>query len=184
MLYSRAIPVLALAVATGCATNSRRIKMQNEAALEAQNHGLWSRPTEIGFKMGDEISDTAIGKKVFGFNVGESKSGGMSLSIVAGLGGTGASLSQTGQFAAYKAVTGAGAEGIYVTRVESDSSGFFPFFKREQVTVYGRALTIDNYGPIEEERADKWRFRKFGPRTVIIKDDGGGKSGVNLHVDE
>lgn len=184
MTMNRLAPVLALALATGCATNSRKVKLQNEASLAAEAHGLWTRPTEIGFKMGDEISATANSTKIFGINSGESKPGGVNLSIVtSGLGGTGASLSATGQFAAHKAVTKAGAEGIYVTRVETNSSGFPFIVKREKVTVTGRALTLDNYGPVEEERADKWRFRRFGPRTVVIK-EGRGSTPVNVSVDE
>lgn len=181
MTRSRLLLLGSIALATGCATNSRRAKLQNEAALASENHEMWTRPTEVGFKMGDEISATAKATKVLWMNTGESKVGGVSLSIVSGLSGTGASLSQTGQFAAYKAVTGAGVEGIYVTRVESENKGIFPFWRNETVTVYGRALTIDNYGPVDEDRADKWRFRRFGPKTVVVKEGRG--TGVNVNVD-
>ena len=173
----------ALLLTTGCATNSRKIKLANEAALQAQNHGLWTRPTEVGFKMGDEISATAKATSVLGFQTGESKSGGFGLSMItSALGGTGASLSGTGEFAAYKAVTEAGAEGIYVTRVESSNHGFLFFWKNEKVTVYGRALTMHSYGPVKEARADDWRFRHFQPKTVVIESKGGRTTPVQVEV--
>lgn len=188
MTTKNTLAIAVLALATGCATNARKVKLQNEAALAAEAHGLWTRPTEIGFKMGDEISATAKATKVFGFNTGESKPGGVNLSVVtSGLGGTGANLSTTGQFAAHKAVTEAGAEGIYVTRVETDSKGFPFIVRRETVTVTGRALTLDNYGPVEEGRADQWRFRRFQPKTVVIKDTAGAKGNptpVQIEIDE
>jgi len=176
------LAIATVALTTGCATNSRKSKLANEAALSAQNHGLWTRPTEIGFKMDDEISATARATKVLGFNTGESKPGsGASLSVVSSLLGTGTSLSATGQYAAYKAVVENGAEVGYVTRVESDAHGFLMFWKNEKVTVYGRALTLDNYGPIEETRADRWRFRNHGPNTVVVTE--GDYDGVNVTVD-
>jgi hypothetical protein len=172
---------IGLALATGCATNARKIHLANEASLRADSHKLWTRPTEIGFKMGKEISATAQATSVLGFQTGESKNSSVGLAIVtSALGGKGASLSGTGNYAAYKAVMEAGAEGIYVTRVESENFGFFFFVKNEKVTVYGRALTMHDYGPIAESRSDDWRFRNFQPKTVVIK---GGGSTVQVKAD-
>ena len=174
-----------LSLAVGCASNSRKVKLANEAALQAQNHGLWTRPTEIGFKMGGEISAQATSRSILLFQVGESKNAGGGLSIItSGLGGTGAALSGTGEYAAYKAVTEAGAEGIYVTRVETETNGFLFFWKTQKVTVYGRQLTMHDYGPIEQERADDWRFRNFQPQTLIIQDNGSGNTPVQVQVEQ
>ena len=161
--------LMAAVVVTGCATNSRRIKLQEEAALVAENQGLWTRPSEVGFKLGDEITGTAVSTRVLGFNVGEAKNARNILNFGV-IDGTGARLSSTGQFAAYKAVTDAKAEGIYVTRVQVESKGVLVFWTTETVTVYGRALTLTDYGPVDQERADEWRFREYGPKVMVIKE--------------
>jgi hypothetical protein len=171
----------ALLVLAGCANNGRHVGLKNKAAMAAEAHGLWTRPTEVGFKMGGEITGTATSNRVLGFNVGEAKPN-VSLPVPGILGGAGGriSLDPVEEFAAYKAVEDAKAEGIYLTRVEEESNGFLFFYRTRTVTVYGRALTLENYGPISEKRADQWRFRGAMPEVVVVKE---GKADIMLPVD-
>ena len=172
------IAVAAVATLSACAHNSRSVGMVDKTNLRAENHTVWTRPTEVGFQLGGEISASATARRVLGFNVGESKPGSSVLAVFAPF--SGAKLSPVGSFAAYKAVTDARAEGIYVTRVETESSGFLFFSNNETVTVYGRALTMKDYGPIKEARADRWRYRDYGADTVVVKE---GRAEVNLPVE-
>lgn len=168
--------------ASACATNSRHTGLVNETSLVAESHTMWTRPTEVGYKMGGEISSSATANRVLGFNVGESKPPGVDVAAVLGplLGGKGeTSLSPVAAFAAYKAVTESRAEGIYITRIETEGSGFLFFYNTQTVTVYGRALTLENLGPIDQERADRWRYRRYSPNLVIVKD---GDADIDLPV--
>ena len=150
-----------LSLAVGCASNSRRssspTKRFSPEPRVVDTPGDWFKRRR-DFCPGDLRS-------ILLFQVGESKNAGGGLSIItSGLGGTGAALSGTGEYAACKAVTEAGAEGIYVTRVETEINGFLFFWKTQKATVYGRQLTMHDYGPIEQERADDWRFRTSSRR--------------------
>ena len=171
-----------LLLTSGCASNARNVKLASQASISAESHGMWTRPAEIGFAVGKEISASATTQKVLGFNVGESKPrGGFSVSAILSPANTGAAkLSATEEFAAYKAVAGAGVDGIYVTRIETDRSGFLFFSQRTTATVYGRAMKLKDYGPVSEDRADDWRFRGYRPDVVVIKD---GKTDVNLPIE-
>lgn len=164
------LAVAILVIATGCATNARRVGLTEATRMVAEDHRLWTRPTEVGYEMGGEIAGTATARKVlFIFNVGESKP--PQTEFLAVLTGGGAGLDNTGSFAAYKAVSEAQVEGIYVTRVETDSvTGFLGLWSTETVTLYGRALKLKSYGPISEERADQWRFRNNMPNVVVVKE--------------
>lgn len=180
MNRTAAIPLIGIALLSGaCANNSRHIGLQNGTSLSAERHGMWTRPSEVGFKMGGEIGASATASRVLGFNVGESKP---ATSVAAVLGPlTGArKLDNNAGFAAYKAVQDNGAEGIYVTRIERESSGFLFFYRKQTVTVYGRALTLADYGPITEKRADQWRFRNTGPDLVVVKE---GDAQVQLPIE-
>lgn len=166
---NRVVLLLALAtLATACTSNARKVQLQNAASLNVDAHTLWSRPTEVGYRVGDQIFATATSDKVLGFHVGEARPGSDVLSVV--LPPSGGGLSPLEEFAAYKAVAESGAEGIYVTRIESESRGFLFFFRHQEVTLYGRALTLQDYGPVAENRADLWRFRKYQPEVVVVKD--------------
>ena len=176
--------LLTLTLASSCATNARRVKLVNEASVAAESMGMWTRPTEVGFTLGEEISGTAISNRVIGFNVGESKPAGSVAAVLGPLLGSGpgnTALSATESFAAFKAVTEAEAEGIYITRIESESRGFLFLYRTNKVTVHGRALHIEDYGAITQDRADEWRFRNRQPDVVVIKD---GETTVSLPIEK
>jgi len=166
-LYAAAL----LAVGTGCLNNARRVGLTEATSMTAEDHRLWTRPTEVGYEMGGEIAGTATSRKIlFIFNIGESKPPTTDVLAVVG-GGGGAGLGSVGSFAAYKAVSEAQVEGIYVTRLESDSTtGFLGLWSSTTVTLYGRALKLKSYGPISEDRADQWRFRNNMPNVVVVKE--------------
>ncbi len=167
---ARASLVLLAVAAAGCANNARKVNLANQASLAVEAHGMWTRPTEVGYAMGGEISATAEARRILGFNVGESKPGGVSVAAILSPLTGGDGLGAVESFAAYKAVTEARAEGIYVTRIETDRNGFLFFFNRQTVTIYGRALTLEDYGPVEEARADRWRYRNYQPEAVVVKE--------------
>lgn len=169
---TRLLPLaLACTLAVGCASNSRQLGLSNTATMSSESHDLWTRPNEIGFEMGPEISARASAQRVFGFNVGESKPGMDVFAFVGPLLGGGRTVSDpVALHAAYKAVEEANADGIYVTRIATEGTNVFFLWTSKNVTVYGRALRLRDLGMVDEARADDWRFRQFGPDTVIIKD--------------
>ncbi len=124
--------------------------------------------------------------RVFGFNVGESKPSGSIVTAIFGVagavaGGKGqAKLDAVEEYAAFKAVEQANADGIYVTRVATESTGFLFFYRQRRVTVYGRTLKLHNLGAVDQARADEWRFRNRQPNVVVIKE---GETNVSLPIE-
>ncbi len=172
------VALMATILGSACASNSRSLPLSSNANLRTETHAMWTRPTEVGYLMGPEISGTATVRQVLGFHVGESKPGASVFAILGPLLGGGQDITDPVMMhAAFNAAEAAGAEGIYLTRVASESSGFFIFFSNTTTTVHGRALKLKDLGPVSQDRADQWRFAGTGPELVIIRD---GKADVNI----
>lgn len=153
--------VLALlgTILTGCATKQNFV-MSDTAVLRSESHQMWTRPIEVGYEIVGDVEGSASAETILGFRVGAGGGSPLSSTLLFGLlggGGGGAGNAVVGN-AAYEAVTGAGADAIYITRYTETRTGFLIFYKRREATVYGKALRLVDYGVVPMDRADRARF--------------------------
>ena len=152
------IIVLLLVAATAivmmsCSTTyDKNVAMREEAAFSAETHGMWSRPTEVGYEIIGDVEGTAEYSLLFGFiPLGDSPA--VDFTIFLG----GSANNPGAKFAAYDACKTVGADGIYITSVYTESKTN-PFLSTETVTVKGKALKLVDLGTVDQERADTARF--------------------------
>jgi hypothetical protein len=157
------LAALAAAV-SGCTTKNNYV-MSDTAYLRAESHQMWTRPVEMGYEVLGDIQGEASQKKILGITVGAE--GGGSIPIFGALFGGAPTANAVVANAAYEAVVNNGADAIYITRYTQDKTGFLFLFKNTNAVVYGKALKLVNYGPVEEDRADKDRFEQ--PTEIRVK---------------
>ena len=151
-LHQLAIAVTALMLSSGCKTVTKKDMMVNNTKVRSESHEVWNRPTEVGFTVGDYIEGTSETSKLLGFirTGGDPTAGGISIPT---FGSSAPSLSANAKWAVSNAVDKAGADGIYITKIVEERRIIFPIVTTK-AWVRGKSLTLKDFGPIDEDRAD------------------------------
>ena len=141
-----------LALSSACRSVTKKDMMVNNTNLRSESHEVWNRPTEVGFTVGDYIEGTSETSKLFGVirTGGDPTAGGSS---IPSFGASAPSLSANAKWAVSNAVDKAGADGIYITKIVEEKKIIFPVWTRK-AWVRGKALTLKDFGPIDDQRAD------------------------------
>ncbi len=117
--------------------------------MKAQSHQIWTRPTEVGFSIGDQIEGTSTTTTLFGVLrvSGDPVSNTPTIPML----GSTAGMSSNAKFAAATAVEAAGGDGIYIIYVEEEAlrTGF-TITKKSYIR--GKVLNLESYGPVDIER--------------------------------
>ncbi len=146
---------------TACSTvQSAGAGLRASASLDAEAARSWSRPTEVGYDFtGQEIEGSASATSIlFGLiNFGSGDT-----SLLSGILGTirGNEVdSPIARAAAYDAMTKVqDVDGIYVTRQTGNVFDFLGIYKKQDMTVRGKALRLRVLGEVSQERADRERY--------------------------
>lgn len=136
--------------------------------MAPESHEMWARPYEMGYDVASEIVGTASATQVLLlFSFGDDPDN-FVMGFIPGN-------NPLVKNAAANAVEKADADGIYVTRVNVEKKGLWPFYWSRSATVHGRALRLKPLGEVSQERADEMRKAArcaasgCGTRAVIVK---------------
>lgn len=179
---------LALTLSTGCMSlQGQKALMDAAAAHNPEPHGMWTRPQEVGYTIGNDISGEATSTMIlFGLITLGSEGGGIlatvggAVSTISGTVGnvfgldSKAALDPLVLAAAGAAVqsAGAGTDGIYITQHDTTTLLIGGFYGKRTARVRGRALTLKPIGEVSLERADKERY---------LRDLGGALDGLKVN---
>ena len=153
--------VLSLILSAGCVGHQQHVGLVDVASVEAEAHQIWTRPLEVGFEMGRYIEAESIQRDLFGcVAIGDS----VTRSSVPVMGGVG-ELTPNVQYTIAQAVTDAGADGMYVLFVEEQVQ-WIGLVKETTTNVKGRALKLEDFGSVNQERATRVRVEEAGRSEV------------------
>lgn len=148
------VAAAAVAMMSCSTTYDKNVSMRGEASFAAESHGMWSRPTEVGYEIMGDVEGTAEYSLLFGFiPLGDSPAVDFSISGLLG----GSTNNPGVKFAAYDACKTIGADGIYITSVYTESK-VNPFISTDKVTVKGKAIKLVDLGTVDQQRADTVRY--------------------------
>jgi hypothetical protein len=158
--------------AVGCA-HGQRAYADPTAGMNPEPMGMWARPQEVGYTLGERIQGEASRSCLFMFICWGAEDGGAGAllgSVLGALTGQSAPSDPLVRAAAAGAVLSAPTEtdGIYVLNHETDDFNIF-VFSRRSARVVGKAVRLQPIGEVSQERADKVRNLKA-------------MSGANIHM--
>lgn len=149
-------PYLGLLVAiglmgSGCTSLSTERVNQEQAGFSAEQPSIGVRPGRFTAEMKEEL---IVGESTYSRSLGILITGDYPgiISSLRAFNLTKPSISTT--HAAAKAVDSVKADGIYVTDIREEASGFFPFFYTVKVTVRGKPVYFKALGPLPVEKSD------------------------------
>ena len=149
--------LICCALSVGCASAHVETGMVTQASAEAEPHVIWTRPLEVGFEMGRYIEGESTTKRLFGCMRVEGdpvrKSTSMPMMGVEG------GLSSGAEMAVAKAVQSNNADGMYILLVE-ESVEWSGFVKETTTKVRGRALKLEDFGSVDQDRATRVRVEE------------------------
>ena len=163
-IFSTLVALFFVVSLSACGTK-RADFMTNTASIEPDNQKMWTRPHETTYEIDLEDSmgyadqtvllgftiegDSPATTLKYGFiRFGDSYSGYAELK----------DLGQLDNIAIGRAIKNAGADGLYITSIESNSTGLWPFYSKRNTTVTGKPLTLKDLGVVGEERYEQRRF--------------------------
>ena len=153
--------VLSLLHNVGCAGHQQHVGLVDVASVEAEAHQIWTRPLEVGFEMGRYIEAESTQRDLFGcVALGEN----VTRSSVPVMGGVG-ELTPNVQYTIAQAVADAGVDGMYVLFVEEQVQ-WTGLVKETTTMVKGRALKLEDFGSVDQERATRVRVEEAGRSEV------------------
>ena len=153
--------VLSLLHNVGCAGHQQHVGLVDVASVEAEAHQIWTRPLEVGFEMGRYIEAESTQRDLFGcVPLGEN----VTRSSVPVMGGVG-ELTPNVQYTIAQAVADAGVDGMYVLFVEEQVQ-WTGLVKETTTMVKGRALKLEDFGSVDQERATRVRVEEAGRSEV------------------
>ena len=153
--------VLSLLLNVGCAGHQQHVGLVDVASVEAEAHQIWTRPLEVGFEMGRYIEAESTQRDLFGcVALGEN----VTRSSVPVMGGVG-ELTPNVQYTIAQAVADGGVDGMYVLFVEEQVQ-WTGLVKETTTMVKGRALKLEDFGSVDQERATRVRVEEAGRSEV------------------
>lgn len=140
----------------GCATTHIETGMVAQASAEAEPHVIWTRPLEVGFEMGRYIEAESTTRRLFGcMNVDGDPVKKSTVPMM----GMETGLSTGAEMAVAKAVQNNNADGMYVLLVE-ESVEWTGLVKATTTKVRGRALKLEDFGSVDQDRATRVRVEE------------------------
>ena len=153
--------IVSLLFNVGCVGHQRHVGLVDVASVEAEAHQIWTRPLEVGFEMGRYIESESTQRELLGcLALGES----LTRTSVPVMGEVG-ELTANVQYTIADAVTEAGADGMYVLFVEEQVE-WTGLVKETTTKVRGRALKLEDFGSVDQERATRVRVEEAGRSEV------------------
>jgi hypothetical protein len=151
--------VLAGAVTlTGCHNLGGVNHAQSRSALSAEPLQVYSRAQEFGFSVVGDATGTAETRKFLFLTIGGDRTD-ASLPLYGATEGT-----QLESLAALRAARSLNADGFYQVSTEREKANLLWIYRREKVTVTGKALRTRDLGTVSAERADKIRLESIKSR--------------------
>ena len=148
------------AVLMGCTSiHQKDVGMVAQASAVAEPHVVWTRPLEVGFEMGRYIEGESTTERLFGCMRigGDATSKRTEVPML----GENAKLSNGARMAVASAVTNNNADGMYILFVE-ETIEWSGFVKETTTKVRGRALKLEDFGSVDQERATRVRLEEAG----------------------
>lgn len=156
-------------LAAGCTTTNQGT-MTARAAAAPENHRVWTRPLELGFDLGEDVTGEATVVTILGglIVVGSEDDAGL-LQLLGNLSGIGGD--PLVRAASADAAKRHSTDGVYITWSDVQTSSFFPFFKRRTAQVKGKAMRLKVLGEVKQERVDRERYLRslssYGQQLAI-----------------
>ena len=145
------------ALTLGCASTHKETGMVAYASAEAEPHVVWTRPLEVGFEMGRYIEAESTTHRLFGCLRVDGDA--IRKNTTVPMMGEQANLSTGAQMAVAKAVQSNNADGMYILFVE-ESVVWSGMVKETTTKVRGRALKLEDFGSVDQERATRVRLEE------------------------
>lgn len=153
--------ILIIASLTSCGMIENTY-IKDNGALKADAQKIWTRPFEYGIEPIGETLGFSSQTMIMGFTIAGDKPAAkydlspMTLINPMTLASSVKDVGQLEQIAIGKAVDGAKADGIYITRLSTDMKGLWPFYIKRSALVKGKALKLKELGIVEQERNDNY----------------------------
>lgn len=150
----------------GCASTHKDVGMVVGASATAEPHVIWTRPLEVGFEMGRYIEAESSTSRLFGciHLSGDAVQKKTHVSMM----GLQNELSNGSKMAVAKAVKENNADGMYILFIEEDSK-WSGLVKETTTTVRGRALKLEDFGSVDQQRATEVRIEKAGSVQEAVR---------------
>ena len=143
---------------SGCSSLHKQVALVDSATVEAEPHVIWTRPLELGFEMGRYIEGSSSTSRFMGcFRTGGDAVVRPTVTVM----GASDNLTPAAQLAVSNAVKESNADGMYILFVE-ESSEWNGLIKETTTQVRGRALKLEDFGSVDQERATKARLNQGG----------------------
>jgi hypothetical protein len=148
---------MTMSLAFGCKAIKKKDMMIGKPSIGTEKQKVWHRPVEVTYEFAPICEGESSTNRLFGlFRVaGDPAAGGPSLNL---FGGGGGGLDGNGTWAAARAIDSGAADGLYLTRVETEKNIVFPMWSK-RTYVKGRCLKLKELGTINQERD---RLNRFG----------------------
>ena len=159
--------ILAAAAAAACATVDERNHLSAPARLAPEGAEVWSRPSEYGFEMLQDVEGKAVVFKLLGLSVvGEDVD--TKLPIIGSLlNDDEDEIHPLVRVAAANAIDSVkGADGLYIVRSSVRETGPWPIFYQLAAEVRGKALRVKDLGTVDATRADRARLVRSLPKGL------------------
>ena len=149
--------LIGCALTLGCVSTHKETGIVTHASAEAEPHVIWTRPLEVGFEMGRYIEAESTTHRLFGcLRVdGDAVRKSTTISMM----GAPSDLSTGAEMAVAKAVQSNNADGMYILFVE-ESVEWSGLVKETTTKVRGRALKLEDFGSVDQERATRVRLEE------------------------
>ena len=142
----------------GCSGTHKQVALVGSAHIDAEPHVIWTRPLELGFEMGRYIEGSSTTTRLMGcFRTGGDAVVRPTVTVM----GASENLTPAAQLAVAKAVKESKADGMYILFVE-ESTHWNGLIKETTTQVRGRALKLEDFGSVDQERATKARLNQGG----------------------
>lgn len=154
----RKLMMICCALAIGCVSVQKETGMVTQASAVAEPHTIWTRPLEVGFEMGRYIEAESTTRRFLGcMKVGGDPVRKRSVPTL----GANKELSTGAQMAVANAVHANNTDGMYILFVE-ESVEWSGLVKETTTKVRGRALKLEDFGSVDQERATQIRLQEAG----------------------
>lgn len=149
--------LICCALSIGCASAHIETGMVTQASAQAEPHVIWTRPLEVGFEMGRYIEGESTTRRMLGCVRVDGDA--VRKSTTVPMMGAQTDLSTGAEMAVAKAVQNNNADGMYILRVE-ESVEWSGFIKETTTKVRGRALKLEDFGSVDQDRATRVRLEE------------------------
>ena len=149
--------LIGCALTLGCVSAHKETGMVTHASAEAEPHVIWTRPLEVGFEMGRYIEAESTTHRLFGCLRVDGDA--VRKHTTVPMMGEQINLSTGAEMAVAKAVQSNNADGMYILFVE-ETVTWSGLVKQTTTKVRGRALKLEDFGSVDQDRATRVRLEE------------------------